>query len=95
MLTVVLAVAVVGIALLAAAVLTDNTIVAVIVIVVALLGLFLLGREWLRERRPPNAPQDGEHSGDAAEPHHAADERLQADEFEPDVPYEESGDSTE
>ncbi|HZQ30403.1 MAG TPA: hypothetical protein VFB19_01555 [Mycobacterium sp.] len=91
MLTVVLAVAVVGIVLLAAAVLTDNTIVAIIVIVVALVGLFLLGQEWFRNRRQPGAGPGPDRAADngAEETRHASGE-LEPDEFEPDVPYDDS-----
>lgn len=100
MLTVVLAVAVVGIGLLAAAVVTGNTIIALAVIVIAVLGLVLLGRDWLQERRqlgsgPPRPyGQANEISGgsgvDVAEAEHATDEtRLEPDDFEPDVPYDE------
>jgi hypothetical protein len=102
-LTVVLAVAVVGIGLLAAAVLTGNTIVAVAVIVIAVVGLVLLGRDWLQERRQlgsepsgsePSRPREqaNEISGgsDGTEAERASDEtRLEPDEFEPDVPYDE------
>ena len=106
MLTVVLAVAVVGIGLLAAAVLTGNTFVAVAVIVIAVVGLELLGRVWLQERRQlgsgPARPdgQANEISGgsgsDVTEAEHAADEaRLEPDEFEPDVFYEELDTATE
>ena len=100
MLTVVLAVAVVGIGLLAAAVLTGNTIVAVAVIVIAVVGLVLLGRDWLQERRQlgsePSRP-DGQSNGisggsgaDVTGAERASGEtRLEPDEFEPDVPYDE------
>jgi hypothetical protein len=94
-LTVVLAVAVVGIGLLAAAVLTGNTIIAVAVIVIALIGLALLARDWLQERRQlgsGSSRRDGQANdssggdgGDGTE----AEPRLEPDEFEPDVPYDE------
>jgi hypothetical protein len=99
-LTVVLAVAVLGIGLLAAAVLTGNTIVAVAVIVIAVVGLVLLGRDWLQERRQLGwkpSPADGQANGvsggsggDVTGAEHASDEtRLEPDQFEPDVPYDE------
>jgi hypothetical protein len=97
MLTVVLAVAVVGTALLAAAVLTGNTIIAVAVIAIAVVGLVLLARDWLADRRQlgtgPSEPggQANENlGGDVSEAKRASHEtRLEPDEFEPDVPYEE------
>jgi hypothetical protein len=94
-LTVVLAVAVVGIGLLAAAVLTGNTIIAVAVIVIALVGLALLARDWLQERRQlssePSRPdrQANEISGGSGGDGTEAEPRLEPDEFEPDVPYDE------
>jgi hypothetical protein len=97
-LTVVLAVAVVGIGLLAAAVLTGNTIIAVAVIVIALIGLALLARDWLQERRQPGSKSsrpDGRAneisggSGGSGGEGTEAEPRLEPDEFEPDVPYDE------
>ncbi|HEY7053596.1 MAG TPA: hypothetical protein VH496_15895 [Mycobacterium sp.] len=88
MLTVVLAVAVVGIVLLGAAVLTDSTIVAIIVIVIALVGLGLLARDWLANRGAGESRTQPEL--DDAESGHASERSLEPDEFEPDVPYEES-----
>ena len=87
MLTVVLGVAVIGIAMLAVAVLTDNTVVAVVVIVIAALGLVLLARDWLGERRHLDVTDETE-NGHALPPEHNAP-ALQPDEFEPDVLYEE------
>jgi hypothetical protein len=101
MLTVVLAVAVIGIAMLAVAVLTDNTIVAIVVIAIAALGLVLLARDWLRERRLVDAtgeghgtPADVIENGPAPPPEHDVP-ALEPDEFEPDVLYEEPGASAE
>src|SRR5690242_6081169 len=88
MLTIVLAVAVVGMALLAVAVLTDNTIVALLAIVVAVIGLVLLAREWLADRRQPADRQDdGSSETEVAHDAHGDDE-LEPDMFEPDVAYE-------
>ncbi len=92
MLTVVLAVAVVGIALLAAAVVTDNTIIALAAIALAVVGLILLGRDWLASRRDAESEADRHAQPEViAESEHLRDgEQLEPDEFEPDVPYEES-----
>jgi hypothetical protein len=98
MMTVVLAVAVVGVALLAAAVLTGSTIVALVVIVIAVVGLVLLARDWLEDRRhldtEPSEPQEQANKisgSDVTEAEHASAETpLEPDEFEPDVPYDES-----
>jgi multisubunit Na+/H+ antiporter MnhG subunit len=86
--TVVLAVAVVGMALLAAAVLLDNTIVAAVVIVIAIVGLVLLARVWLDEHRAE--PQRYRVDDEADEPEEvvAHEDGLEPDEFEPDVEYE-------
>ncbi|MGB8505332.1 hypothetical protein [Mycobacterium sp.] len=92
MLTVVLAVAVVGIALLAAAVVTDNTFIALAAIALAVVGLFLLARDWLADRRRHESPPETHaEANDVAEPEHVPEgEPLEPDEFKPDVPYEES-----
>jgi hypothetical protein len=58
MMTVILGVAVVGIAMLAVAILTGNTIVAFGVIAIAALGLVLLARDWLGERRRVDATRE-------------------------------------
>ncbi|MDT5009509.1 MAG: hypothetical protein QOH57_1126 [Mycobacterium sp.] len=89
MLTAVLGVAVVGIAVLAAAVLTQNTILAVIVIAISAIGLVLLARDWLTQRRQAAGSQAAETTNDLSEPHPATGTSLDADKFEPDVPYEE------
>lgn len=95
MLTAVLGVAVIGVAMLAVAVLTGNTIVALVVIAIAALGLVLLARDWVHERRlldttgedhSPTA--DATENGRAPPPEHDAPP-LEPDEFEPDVLYEE------
>ena len=97
MLTVVLAVAVVGTALLAVAVLTGNTIIAVAVIAIAVVGLVLVVRDWLADRGrldPEPSKPDGQANeisgGDVTRAKHASDEEpLQPDDFAPDVPYDE------
>ena len=92
MLTVVLAVAVVGIVLLAAAVVTDNTIIALAAIALAVVGLILLARDWLANRRDVESGLDTRaQPEDIDDPDHLKDGlQLEPDEFEPDVPYEES-----
>ena len=92
MLTVVLAVAVVGIVLLAAAVVFDNTFIALAAIALAVVGLILLARDRLAERqRVDSGPEPRAEPDEVAEPQHVGhDESLEPDEFEPDVPYEES-----
>jgi hypothetical protein len=101
MLTVVLGVAVIGIAMLAVAVLTGNTIVALVVIAIAAVGLVLLARDWLGERRPLDATgEDHRWAADEADNGHvpAAEDNasaLQPDEFEPDVLYDEPNASAE
>ena len=91
MLTVVLAVAVVGIALLAAAVVTDNTWIALAAIALAVVGLFVLARDWLADRRhAESAATTPAQLDDLSEPEHVSEnEPLEPDEFEPDMPYEE------
>lgn len=95
MLTVVLAVAVIGIALLAVAVLTDNTVVALVVIAIAALGLVLLARDWLGERRRLDAMGEDDRwaAGEADNGHPPVPEHdapaLEPDEYQPDVLYEE------
>jgi hypothetical protein len=90
MLTVVLAVAVVGIALLAAAVVLDNTIIALAAIALAVAGLILLGRDWLANRRDAQSEADPRAQPEIIDdPEHLrGGEHLAPDEFEPDVPYE-------
>jgi membrane protein implicated in regulation of membrane protease activity len=94
LLTVVLGVAVVGIAVLAAAVLTGNTILALIVIAIAAVGLVLLARDWLSERGQADSPQAAGYSRDDTDEHDSGT-TMEADEFEPDVPYDEEGEETE
>jgi hypothetical protein len=95
MLTVVLGVAVIGIAMLAVAVLTGNTIVALVVIAIAAVGLVLLARDWLGERRPLDATgADHRWAADEAKDGHvpAPEDNapaLEPEEFEPDVLGEE------
>lgn len=95
MLTVVLGVAVIGIAMLAVAVLTGNTVVAGVVIAIAALGLVLLARDWLGERRLVDATGEdhGLAAGEAENCHAPAPEHntpaLEPDEYQPDVLYEE------
>jgi UPF0716 family protein affecting phage T7 exclusion len=94
-LTVVLAVAVIGIAMLAVAVLTGNTIVALLVIAIAALGLVLLARDWLGERSLVDArgEDDRRAAGEAENGHPPVAEHhapaLEPDEYQPDVLYEE------
>ena len=91
MLTVVLGVAVLGIAMLAVAIVTGNTFVAVLVIALAALGLVLLARDGLKERKYFDATDpDGRSDRDQQPPDEHAHASLQPDEFEPDVLYEES-----
>ena len=93
MLTVVLAVAVAGTALLAVAVLTGSTIIAVAVIAIAVVGLVLVARDWLADRRRLDAELSKRHgqlndnaSADVSEAKRISDETpLKPDEFEPDV----------
>jgi hypothetical protein len=95
MLTVVFGVAIIGIAMLAVAVLTGNTIVALVVIAIAAVGLLLLARDWLGERRPLDATgEDHQWAADEAKNGHVPGPEdnapaLEPDEFEPDVLYEE------
>ncbi len=91
MLTVVLAVAVIGIALLAAAVVTDNTVIALTAVALAVVGLVLLARDWLADRRSGDAAQVTEaQPNEDAEPEQVCEAELKPDEFERDVPYEDS-----
>jgi len=92
MLTLVLAVAIAGIALLAFAVITNNTIVALLAIVLAVVGLVLLARDWLHDRRDPGAHRRDDARSDAnmgPNGHYTHDESLEPDMFEPDVAYDE------
>jgi membrane protein implicated in regulation of membrane protease activity len=98
MLIVVLVLAVVGLAVLAAAILTGNTILALIVIALAAVGLLLLARDWLADRRRPEMDS-------AAEPDAVHDRGMQGevgekgalepDLFEPDVSYEDAEEADE
>ncbi|MBV9090909.1 MAG: hypothetical protein JO044_13580 [Mycobacteriaceae bacterium] len=96
MLILVLALAVVGLAVLATAILTGNTILALVVIAVAALGLLLLTRAWWKDRRRPRdapdeadaAPAGDQESGQRGI---ARQKRaLEPDQFEPDVSMEEA-----
>jgi hypothetical protein len=93
--TIVLVVAIVAIGLLAWAIVSGNTIVALVVIVLAALGLLLLARDWRKERRDADAAelQDRrrERQGSDSESEaHWLHPDLEPDEFEPDVEYDEA-----
>jgi flagellar biosynthesis/type III secretory pathway M-ring protein FliF/YscJ len=82
MLTVVLGLTVVAAAVLVIAIITGNTIIALVVVVLAALGLILLARNWLTQRRRPDAE-----SAKAAHHEPAAPEKPVPDPetFQPDV----------
>jgi hypothetical protein len=93
--TVVLVVAIVAIGLLVWAILSGNTIVALVVIVLAALGLLLLARDWRKERSDAagdEAQQRGRERGASSEDpeNHWVHPDLEPDEFEPDVDYDEA-----
>lgn len=98
MLIVVLVLAVVGLAVLAAAILTGNTILALLVIAVAAVGLLLLARDWLADRRrpemdstaQPEAVDDAVHDGGMQGEVGREKRALEPDLFEPDVSYEDA-----
>ena len=93
MLIVVLALAVIGLVLLAVAILTGNTILALVVIAVAAVGLLLLARDWFKERRRlASADADAaEHHDESSRPAGTREKGpLAPDMFSPDVSYEEA-----
>ena len=95
MLMVVLVVAVVGLLLLAVAILTANTILALVVIALAALGLLLLARDWFRDRRRPEAVPPAELHEPREPGVTRAKRHLEADLFEPDVSYEDTQEEQE
>jgi hypothetical protein len=92
LLSVVFGVAVLGIAVLAVAVLTGNAILALVVIAIAAVGLVLLIRDWLTDRGQTEAAASVSESPDGTEEHDAGP-TMDADEFEPDVSYDEGEES--
>jgi membrane protein implicated in regulation of membrane protease activity len=92
LLSVVFGVAVLGIGVLAAAVLTGNTILALVVIAIAAVGLVLLVRDWLTDRGQPEE-QRAVSAPRAEADEHDAGTTMEADEFEPDVAYEEGAET--
>lgn len=73
---------------LAVAVLTGSTLVALVVIVLAMGGLLLLARDWLKQRpgRELSERAHGQPGEDAVQ----MDGTLNPDMFEPDVSYDEA-----
>ncbi|MDQ1655793.1 MAG: hypothetical protein QOD41_876, partial [Cryptosporangiaceae bacterium] len=53
----------------------------------------LLARDWLTQRRQAAGSQAAETTSDLSEPHPATGTSLDADRFEPDVPYEQDDDA--
>jgi hypothetical protein len=94
MLIVVLVIAIIGIVVLAAAIMTGSTVIALVVIALAAVGLVLLARDWWGDRsRPPSgATQD---SGDDDEHEAPGPSTLTPDRFEPDIPYENGAEAAE
>jgi hypothetical protein len=91
MLIVVLAIAVVGMVVLAAAIITGKTIIALVVIALALVGLVLLTRDWLSDRSRPDADPAGDGDERAApEIVDAGAGDLAPDRFEPDIADEQA-----
>lgn len=90
--------------MMATAIVTGNTVIALIVMGLATVGLLLLAREWLKERgpevdsaAPPDVKPDQDYrpladtadDGRATEPELTRDKpTLDPENFEPDVPYE-------
>lgn len=87
--------AVVGLVLLVVAIIVGKTNIALLAIAIASLGLFLLGRDWLKERR--NREADGA-DDDQPDEHgredqgSSPDNGLRPENFEPDVSYDEAVD---
>jgi hypothetical protein len=97
MLIVVLVLAVVGLAVLAAAILTGNTILPLIVIALAAVGLLLLARDWLADRRRPEMDSTAEPDAEPTGQGEVGREKraLEPDLFEPDVSYEDAEEAEE
>lgn len=80
----------------AVAILTGSTVIALVVIGLALVGLLLLARDWLREPKPAEIADNAHRETDehlTDEDAAQADRSLNPDMFEPDVSYDEAVES--
>lgn len=78
---------------LVAAIILGNTLLAAIAIGIAILGLILLGRDWLKERGDSETDADADQRSDRREPDDGAvspGDGLKPELFTPDVSYEEA-----
>jgi hypothetical protein len=84
---------VIGMVVLAVAILTGSTFIALVVIGLAVVGLVLLARDWLKHREASGTadtahPEAGERRQEEEVAH--GDRALNPDMFEPDVLYDEA-----
>lgn len=80
-------------AVLAVAIMTGSTVIALVVIGLAMVGLFLLARDWRKQRKPSGTARAADLQPDERLPEEEVtreDRVLNADMFEPDVPYDEA-----
>jgi len=80
-------------AVLAVAVITGNTVIALAVIGLATVGLLLLARDWLKQRQPRDTAGSEHPEADKRRPEGEVareDRALNPDMFEPDVSYDEA-----
>jgi hypothetical protein len=85
--------AVTAVVVLVAAMIVGNTLLAALAIGIAIVGLILLGRDWLRERGESETDGDEDQRSDGGEPNdHTAPpgDGLKPELFTPDVSYEEA-----
>lgn len=91
--------AVIGMVLLAVAVITGSTVIALFAIAIAIVGLLLMARDWRNERRARETEDSTDWPADERQPQRAPKtDEINAEMFEPDVSYEEaieSADDTE
>jgi hypothetical protein len=85
--------AAIGMVVLAMAIVTGSTVIALIVIGLAMVGLVLLARDWLKHREPGGTPVGVDRWPDERRPEEEppqGDKVVNPDMFEPDLSYEEA-----
>lgn len=78
---------------LVAAIISGKTLLAAIAVGIGIVGLILLGRDWLKERGAPGTGPDGDQRSDRQKPEGDAappGDGLKPELFTPDVSYEEA-----
>ena len=80
--------AVAGMVVLVAAIVVSNTMLAAIAIGIAIVGLILLGRDWLKQRNTVETDEAADQRAD--EPTSRSESALKPELFTPDVSYEEA-----